>query len=107
MQKEQNHLGGVIKAARTNKHLTRNQLANALGISARHLLSIENENQKPSYDVLFSIIRELHIPADLIFYPELGYEQTEKLRLLFLQCDEKEIAALYTALQALMEKSQQ
>ncbi len=59
---EHNHfdrLGGLLKAARKAKGLTREQLAEILNITPRYLMSIENENKKPSYDVLFRLIREL------------------------------------------------
>jgi transcriptional regulator with XRE-family HTH domain len=63
-------LGKIIKAARNDNNLTREQLAEKINISARYLMSIENENKKPSYNVLFNLIRELAISADMIFFPE-------------------------------------
>jgi transcriptional regulator with XRE-family HTH domain len=98
------NLGSVIKSARIEKHLTREQLAQILDISPRHLSAIENENQKPSYELLFYIIRESTIPADTIFHPELRYERSEmeKLRLLLAQCDEKEMKAVAATLQSLL-----
>ena len=98
-------LGGIIKSARISKRLTREQLAQILDISPRHLGAIENEHQKPSCELLFRLIRELAIPADTIFYPELGYERTEmeRLRLLLAQCDEKEVNAVAATLQSLLD----
>lgn len=100
-------LGGVTKAARKAKNLTREQLAQILDISPRHLSAIENEHQKPSYELLFRLIRELAIPADTIFYPEFGYERSEieKLRLMLAQCDEKEVNAVAATLQSLLNNS--
>ena len=51
-------LGGIIKAARKAKGLTRDQLAERIHITPRYLMSIENENQKPSYAILFRLIRK-------------------------------------------------
>ena len=65
-----NRLGSILKAARKAKGLTREQLAEIMSITPRYLMSIENENKKPSYDVLFRLVRELGISADTIFYPE-------------------------------------
>jgi len=98
-------LGAIIKSARQEKQLTREQLAELLGVSSRHLGAIENEHQKPSYELLFRIVRELTIPADTIFYPELGQEisKIEKLRIILAQCDEKEVSAVATALQSLLD----
>jgi transcriptional regulator with XRE-family HTH domain len=105
VQNEHDRLGNIIKAARLARHLTREQLSATLGISPRHLSAIENENQKPSYELLYCIIRELAIPADTIFYPELGYKRSEleRLRLLLAQCDEKEVNAVAATLQSLLD----
>ena len=65
-------LGGVMKTARLEKHLTQKQLAERLSISSHYLMSIENKKQMPSSALLFQIIRELNISADTIFYPEQG-----------------------------------
>ncbi|GHV32665.1 hypothetical protein FACS18949_04300 [Clostridia bacterium] len=104
MQNEADRLGDIIKSARLARHLTREQLAVTLGISLRHLSAIENEKQKPSYELLYRLIRELAIPADTIFYPELGYKRSEmeRLQLLLAQCDEKEVNAVATTLQSLL-----
>ena len=65
-------LGPIIKAARKSRGHTREQLAEQLHITPRYLMSIENENQKPSYDVLFRLIRKLGISADSVFYLNNG-----------------------------------
>jgi len=63
-------LGIVVKSARSDNDLTLCELATRLKITSRYLIAIENGQQKPSYDVLFRLIRELRISADRIFYPE-------------------------------------
>ena len=67
-------------------------------------MSIENENQKPSYDVLFRLIRELGISADSVFYPEreLNDSKVENLFRLIYQCNEREIEAVSAAVKALL-----
>lgn len=62
--------GGVVKSTRQAKRMTQFQLAERLSITARYLKAIENSGRKPSYDLLFRIVRELDIPADAVFYPE-------------------------------------
>jgi transcriptional regulator with XRE-family HTH domain len=98
-------LGGVVKSARQSKGITQVQLAERLGITPRYLVAIEKEQKKPSYDLLFELIRELDIPADSIFYPEHGYDRTEieRLRLLLEMCDTKEVNAITSTLQTLLE----
>jgi len=41
------------------------------GISPRHLANIEHGRISPSYDMLFSIVHELAISADFLFYPDM------------------------------------
>lgn len=97
-------LGPIIKAARKSRGHTREQLAERIHITPRYLMSIENENQKPSYDVLFRLIRELGISADSIFYPESesNNSKVENLIRLIYQCDEREIEAVSAAVKALL-----
>ncbi|MDT3700829.1 MAG: helix-turn-helix transcriptional regulator [Thermincola sp.] len=98
-------LGSILKASRKAKGLTREQLAEIISITPRYLMSIENENKKPSYDVLFRLVRELSISADTIFYPEQessGSELKQLSKLLCL-CDEYEIKIVKATLNALLE----
>ena len=98
-------LGSVLKAARNEKGLTREQLAEIINITPRYLMSIENENKKPSYDVLFRLVRELGISTDTIFYPENQYADTkvdQLIRLLYL-CDERELNVTTATIKALLE----
>lgn len=98
-------LGIILKVARTSKGLTREQLAEIMNITPRYLMSIENENKKPSYDVLFRLVRELGISADTIFYPENQYVDTEVeqlVRLLYL-CDDRELKIATATIKALLD----
>jgi transcriptional regulator with XRE-family HTH domain len=98
-------LGNVIKTARKARGLTREQFAEIINITPRYLMSIENENKKPSYDVLFRLIRELGISADKIFYPEKPYEDTkfEQLIRLLRHCDNRELNIVTATINALLE----
>jgi transcriptional regulator with XRE-family HTH domain len=98
-------LGSILKTARNAKGLTREQLAEIINITPRYLMSIENENKKPSYDVLFRLVRELNISADTIFYPENQYANTkieQLIRLLYL-CNDRELNITTTVIQSLLE----
>lgn len=89
MANEYDVLGQLIKDARLNTNLTRNELAERIGLSARYLASVENEGRKPSYSALYKIIRTLGIDANTIFYPENGLsnERRQIVRMIDL-CDE-------------------
>jgi Uncharacterized protein conserved in bacteria len=97
-------LGIILKTARKAKGLTREQLAEVINITPRYLMSIENENKKPSYDVLYRLIRELGISGDTIFYPENQHIDTkvEQLARLLYLCDDRELKIATATIQALI-----
>ena len=96
------NLGAIIKAARLNKGLTQETLAEKVGVGPRHIMAIENEGSYPSYEVLYNLIRELHIPADSIFYPEKAGKdlQTEEIIRMLYSCDERSLKIIRAAVQA-------
>lgn len=98
-------LGHLLKSARKDKGLTREQLAEIINITPRYLMSIENENKKPSYDVLYRLIRELSIPADKIFYPESSQTHTsvDQLVRLLLLCNERDLKIITSTTKAILE----
>lgn len=82
--------GKTVKTYRIKSNLTRESLSEKLEISTRYLLAIESENKKPSFDLLYKLIRELSIPANLVFYPELQEKniKVEDLHILLNQMDD-------------------
>lgn len=79
--------GHIIKSARERAGITIEDLASRADISERYLYRIENEGKKPSYDVLYRIIRALNVSADTFFYPEKRTVDTEVDHLLRTLCD--------------------
>ncbi|TCL54102.1 DNA-binding XRE family transcriptional regulator [Kineothrix alysoides] len=100
-----NRLGSILKAARKVRGLTREQLAEIINITPRYLMSLENENKKPSYDVLFRLVRELGISADTIFYPEAqhGDSAVEPLMRLLYLCGDRELKIATATIKALVD----
>lgn len=100
-------LGEVIKTARLRMGLTRDQLAEKIEISPRYLMSIEHEGKKPSYDVLFQLVRHLAINANDIFFPENitdTNEERKSLEQMIKLCDTYEINVISATARALIEK---
>ena len=100
------NLGGIIKAARMEKKLTREQLAERVDIGPRHLMGIENKNKTPGFDLLFHIIRELEIPAEKIFYPEIGVKSSDKERLvrMIYRCGDRDIRAVTALVETFLDE---
>ena len=108
MQTTLDTLGSVVKAKRKSEQITIEELAERLGISVRYLCRIENKGQKPSYDVLFKLIRELSIDPDLIIYPEKptkDFEIENLIRTLY-NCNEQSLDVVKATVKALIEMSE-
>ena len=91
MHNDTDILSSVIKSARENADITIEALAAKIDISERYIYRIENEQKRPSFNVLYKLIRALAINSDLIFYPEKHCKDTEiedLIRMLY-NCDER------------------
>ena len=97
--------GVTMKSARSALGMTQEQLAERLDVSARYIMLIENSHKKPSYDLLFRIIRELNIQPDLIFYPEKPSKdsQVEDLIRMLYNCDERSMKVIRATVKAALE----
>lgn len=102
----EDNLGEIIKQSRIGSGYSREQIAERVEISLRYLIAIENEKKKPSFDILFLLIRELNINADSIFFPESKFNSSKIERLIRLlhQCDDHEIDVIFATTNALMNK---
>ena len=105
MQNQPDTLSNVIKTAREKADITIEALAEKAGITERYLYRIENEGKKPSYEVLYKLIRTLNISPDLIFYPEKSSADTEAedlIRLLY-NCDDRSLEVVKATAKALLD----
>ena len=105
VQNQHETLGDIIKSARIKADITVEALAAKVGITERFLYRIENEGKKPSYDVLYKLIRELSILPDLIFYPEKPSKDSEienLVRMLY-NCDERSMQIIKATVKAALE----
>ena len=105
MQIQHEVLGDVVKFARQRAEITIETLAERVNVTDRYLYRIENEGQKPSYDVLCKLIRELSIDPNLIFYPEKPVKDSEieiLVRRLY-RCDKRSLAIIEATVKAALE----
>lgn len=70
MHYDMKHMGNVVQAARLAHGITQTALAEKIDVSLRTVIAIETGKRNPTFEVLYKIIRELSIPADLIFRPD-------------------------------------
>lgn len=105
MHSQTETLSAILKSAREKADITVEALAEKVGITERYLYRIENEDKKPSYDVLYKLIRELSISPDLIFYPEKPFEESEAENLVRMlhNCDERSMQIMKATAKAALE----
>lgn len=73
MSKERQHydfksLGQAIKSARIAAGMTREQLGSKLNLAPRYIVSIENEGQHPSLQVLNELVTLFNISVDQFIF---------------------------------------
>lgn len=76
-----------------------------LKVGERFIYRIENEGKKPSYDILYKLIRELSILPDQIFFPEKQIEDSEMetlVRMLY-NCDERSMQIIKATIKAALD----
>lgn len=101
-------LGEIIKNARTKADITVEALANKVGVSERFIYRIENEGKKPSYDILYKLIRELAIVPDQIFFPEKQEKDSEieNLVRMIYNCDNRSMIIIKATIKAALESQE-
>lgn len=69
-------IGQAIMNAREKQRITREELAEELGISARHLQSVEKEGQYPSFQLFIQLVTMFHISVDQYIHSGSPTEKT-------------------------------
>ena len=69
-------IGQAIKKAREARGITREQLADILNIAPRHIQSIENEGQYPSFQLFVRLITMFNISVDQYIIADRRAEKT-------------------------------
>lgn len=97
-------LGDAVKRARGRLELTQYEVASAANIDARTVLNIENYKGNPKLEVLYPLVRVLHMDAREIFNPEMQRESPAicELRLLIEDCSEEEAEALVPIIKSVL-----
>lgn len=100
------YLGGRIRDARNEKHLTQQELSDQAGVGLRHYQNIESGLINPSYKVLSAIIHRLAMSSDILFYPDISQQEAKKQQLLskFAVCTEEEQEFLLTTVNCMIDQ---
>ena len=72
--------GQAVKAARKEKGLSRNQLADQMGIAPQYIASIENSEQHPSLQIFYELATLLDVSVDQFFFPNKETDKSTQQR---------------------------
>ncbi len=97
-------LGDTVRNARTQRGLTKKQLADKIDVDERTITSIETYKSNTTIEVLYPLLRTLNIDPREIFNPEMGKESRAhyQLRTLVDQCSEAEAATILSVCEAVL-----
>lgn len=97
-------LGDTVRKARNRMGLTQNQVAALINADERTIMNIETYKANTTMEVLYPLIRTLHIDARDIFNPESGKNSPVhyQLRTLIDNCTEEEAATLLSVCETII-----
>ena len=99
-------LGHAIKRARELRGITREQLAEQLDYAPRHLQSIENKGQHPSFQLFVQLVQMFDIPVDQFLFPTQASPQDtlrQHLYALLNQLDERDLVVVESTILGLLK----
>ena len=71
--------GERLEELREGKNMTREQLAEQVGLTARHIAALERGERRPTINTTEKLLRKLGAPNKWLIYPEVG-DQNAHLR---------------------------
>lgn len=96
-------LGNVVRETRKNKKLSQEALAERIGVCKRTIIDIENNTGNPKFEILYLLVRELGLPLNQIFYPEVA--ENFELKNICIQeienCSENEMKIILSVIKSL------
>ena len=98
-------LGDVVYKKRKQNKLTQAELAEQIGVTEQTIRKIEHLEGNPQLDVLYPLIRALHIDPMELFYPEQVSTDTAKqqLEILLADCSSEQIEAILPIIKGALE----
>lgn len=102
MKSPDHQLGYRLKAAREERKLTQERLAELIGITPGYLSEIENKRTIPSFTILSNLCKTLNLSLDdIIFHTES--ETARNISRLVSQCNEKQRVVIEAMIEAMLQ----
>ena len=103
-------IGQAIKKAREANGITREQLAEQLDYAARHIQSIENEGQHPSFQLFTQLVTMFDISVDQYIFPDKKTQRSTLRRQvdsLLDNLDDKELSIVEATVKSICKAKEQ
>ena len=97
-------IGSRIKAIRTQRNMSQEELAELIQVDPRHVSRIETAASRPSLNALVDIVNALQISLDDLLHEELLYPKSvigSEIHSLLLDCNQDEYEMLTRTIQFL------
>ena len=102
MKDPNRQIGRRIKAARMEKKLTQEKLAEIINISTTYVSEIESKATVPSAAILFPICKLLNVSIDDIIFDTTS-DSIKKLTRKLSQCSEKQLELINSLVDAVLQ----
>lgn len=105
MQDNPEKFSDIVKEFRSRAGFTVEKVAEQADITERYLYRIENEDKKPSFDVLGRLVRALSIPGDYIFYAKekVAHDpDVEEIVHMLYRCDKHSLRIVKAVLRSIL-----
>ena len=97
--------GSAFRKMREKCDYTREQVADRAGISPRFLAAIENENRKPSLEVLIRLVHSIGVSFDEVLEPSFATESqtADRIHRLVSQCSKRDQELLLALINQMLD----
>ena len=99
------YMGPIFKQYRLDANRTQEEVAEKVGITARFLMGLENEERRPSLDLLLKLVSTLNIPGEAILHPQLQImdSEDEQLIRMLMRLNQRDKEVIRTAIQKMLD----
>ncbi len=97
-------IGQAIKKAREAQDITREQLSEIIDYAPRHIQSIENEGQHPSFQLFTQLVTMFNISVDSYIFPDKTSNKSTLRRqvdMLLDKLDDRELSVIEATIKGL------
>ncbi len=103
-------IGQAIKKAREAQDITREQLSEIIDYAPRHIQSIENEGQHPSFQLFTQLVTMFNISVDSYIFPDKTSNKSTLRRqvdMLLDKLDDRELSVIEATIKGLYKAKEQ